>query len=381
MKSWDSTRQGLFSDKAFLVLVVAVSLAFAWIVWPFFGAVFWATVLAILFAPLYRRLLRSLRRRRTLAALTTLLIILVMVILPSALIGSMLLHEAFGAYNRAQSGELSFARYFQQILSAQPEWITNLLQRLGLDSAGAVQERVSSGLVKGVQLLASQALNVGQNALEFFLSLFIMLYLLVFLLRDGSQLSQQIRSALPLPDALQRTLFGKFTNVIRATIKGSVVVAIVQGALGGLIFWFLGINGAVLWAVVMAFLSLLPAVGTGIVWLPVAVYLLATGATWDGVILIANRALAIGLVDNFLRPILVGKETHMPDYLWPYSANAPLRSSRYGRLMNGWRTFGPDCVIRRSTATRSSLVALTRRPDFAGPGGSTTISIGHWPSV
>ena len=169
--------------------------------------------------------------------------------------------------------------------------------------------------MKGLQLFASQALNVGQNALEFFVGLFIMLYLLFFLLRDGSELSQQIRSAMPLPDELQQTLFGKFTNVIRATIKGSVVVAIVQGALGGLIFWFLGIKAAVLWAVVMAFLSLLPAVGTAIVWFPVAVYLLATGATWDGIILIAYGVLVIGLVDNILRPILVGKDTQMPDYV------------------------------------------------------------------
>ena len=197
----------------------------------------------------------------------------------------------------------------------QPDWVTNPLERWGLNSVSAVQERLSSGLTKGMQLLATQALNVGQNALEFFVGLFIMLYLLFFLLRDGSQLSQRIRSALPLPDELQRNLFAKFTNVIRATIKGSVVVAIVQGALGGLIFWFLGINAAVLWAVVMAFLSLLPAVGTGIVWLPVAVYLLATGATWDGVILIAYGVLVIGLVDNFLRPILVGKDTQMPDYV------------------------------------------------------------------
>ena len=163
-----------------------------------------------------------------------------------------------------QSGELSSARYFQHVLGAQPDWVTNLLQRLGLDSVGAVQERLSLGFMKGLQLFASQALNVGQNALEFFVGLFIMLYLLFFLLRDGSELSQQIRSAMPLPDELQRTLW-PVTNVIRATIKGSVVVAIVQGALGGLIFWFLGIKAAVLWAVVMAFLSLLPAVGTAIV--------------------------------------------------------------------------------------------------------------------
>ena len=315
MTSRNSTGQGLFSDKPFLVLVVGVSIAFAWIVWPFFGAVLWATVLAILFSPVYRRLLGPMRQRRTLAALTTVMIILVMVILPSALIGAMLLHEALGVYDRVQSGELSFARHFQQVLGAQPDWVTNLLQRLGLDSVGAVQERLSSGFMKGLQLFASQALNVGQNALEFFVGLFIMLYLLFFLLRDGSELSQQIRSAMPLPDELQQTLFGKFTNVIRATIKGSVVVAIVQGALGGLIFWFLGIKAAVLWAVVMAFLSLLPAVGTAIVWFPVAVYLLATGATWDGIILIAYGVLVIGLVDNILRPILVGKDTQMPDYV------------------------------------------------------------------
>ncbi len=353
MKSWDSTHQGLFSDKAFLVLVVAVSLAFVWIVWPFFGAVFWATVLAILFAPLYRQLLRSMRQRRTLAAVTSVLIILVMVILPSALIGAMLLHEAFGVYNRVQSGELSFARYFQQVLGAQPDWVTNLLQRLGLDSAGAVQERVSSGFVKGAQLLASQALNVGQNALEFFISLFIMLYLLFFLLRDGSQLSRQIRSALPLPDELQRTLFGKFTNVIRATIKGSVVVAIVQGALGGLIFWFLGVHAPVLWAVVMAFLSLLPAVGTAIVWLPVALYLLATGATWDGVILIAYGVLVIGLVDNILRPILVGKDTKMPDYV-------VLISTLGGIVVFGLNGFVIGPVIAAMFIAVWSVVAASR---------------------
>ena len=349
----NSTSQALLSDKPFLVLVAAISLAFAWIVWPFFGAVLWATVLAILFSPLYRRLLARMRQKRTLAALVTLLIILVMVILPAALIGAMLLHEALGVYERVHSGELSFARYFQQVLGAQPGWITNLLQQLGLDNVGAVQERLSSGFMKGLQLLASQALNVGQNALEFFVGLFIMLYLLFFLLRDGSELSRQIKRGMPLPDDLQQTLFSKFTNVIRATIKGSVVVAIVQGALGGLIFWFLGIKAAVLWAVVMAFLSLLPAVGTGIVWLPVAVYLLATGETWDGVILIAYGVLIIGLVDNILRPILVGKDTKMPDYV-------VLISTLGGIAVFGFNGFVIGPVIAAMFIAVWSLVAASR---------------------
>ena len=92
-------------------------------------------------------------------------------------------------------------------------------------------------------------------------------------------------------------------------------MAATQGALGGLIFWFLGIQGALLWGVLMAFLSLLPAIGAALVWAPVAIYFLVTGAIWQGVVLTLFCVLVIGLVDNILRPQLVGKDTKMPDYI------------------------------------------------------------------
>lgn len=315
MKPPSSANVRALQDKTFLLLLVAVSLAFAWILWPFYGAVFWATILAILFTPLYRRLSARMRQRRTLAALATLTIILVMVILPSAVITALLLQEAFGVYERMQSGELNFGRYLQQVLDALPAWATGLLDRFGLTSLGAVQEKFSAGLTKGIQFFAAQALNIGQNTFEFIVSFFIMLYLLFFLLRDGGGLAGRIRDAIPLDEELQRNLSSKFTNVTRATIKGNIVVAIVQGALGGLIFWFLDIRAALLWAVLMAFLSLLPAVGSALVWLPVAIYFLLTGAAWQGLVLIAYGVLVIGLVDNVLRPMLVGKDTRMPDYV------------------------------------------------------------------
>jgi predicted PurR-regulated permease PerM len=107
----------------------------------------------------------------------------------------------------------------------------------------------------------------------------------------------------------------KFAIVIRATVKGNIIVAIVQGALGGLIFWFLNIHAALLWGMLMALLSLLPAVGSALVWLPVALYLLLSGSVWQGLVLMAYGALVIGLIDNLLRPILVGKDTRMPDYV------------------------------------------------------------------
>jgi predicted PurR-regulated permease PerM len=315
MQSPHSVNLPGLEDKTFLFLIIAVSLAFVWILWPYSGAVFWATVLAIVFAPLYRRLSRSMRQRRTLAALTTLMIILMIVILPLTLVGALLLQEGFSLYERIQSGELNVGEYFQQVFGALPAWITDLLDRFGLTNLRIMQERLSSSFMKASQFLATQALNIGQNTFDFIVNLFIVLYLLFFLLRDGDGLSRRIKEAIPLHPEQQRDLFNKFTTVIRATVKGNIVVAVVQGALGGLIFWFLGVRAPVLWAVLMVFLSLLPAVGAGLVWFPVAIYFLATGATWQGIVLIAYGVLVIGLVDNVLRPILVGKDTKMPDYV------------------------------------------------------------------
>lgn len=302
-------------DKTFLLLIIAVSLAFAWILWPFSGAVFWATVLAIMFVPLYRRLSGAMRQKRTLAALATVIIVLMMVILPLALMAALLVQEGVGVYERIRSGELNIGQYFQQVFSALPAWVTHLLDRFGLTNFDAMQERLSASLMQGSQFLATQAFNIGQNTFDFIVNLFIVLYLLFFLLRDGDDLFKLIKDAIPLRAEQQRELFDKFRTVIRATVKGNIVVAVVQGALGGLIFWFLGVHAAVLWGVLMAFLSLLPAVGAGLVWLPVAIYFLVTGALWQGVVLIAFGVLVIGLVDNILRPILVGKDTKMPDYV------------------------------------------------------------------
>jgi predicted PurR-regulated permease PerM len=302
-------------DKTFLLLLLLVSLAFLWVLWPFYGAVFWGAILALMFSPLFLRLLKKMPKKRTLAALLTVSIILVLVILPVGFISALLAQEAASVYQRVESGELSVSRYFQQVFDALPAWITGLLERSGLNNLGLIQARVSDSLAKGSQFIATQALGIGQNAFDFLVSFFIMLYLLFFFLRDGAALSRRIREAIPMEADIKRNLFSKFTTVIRATVKGNIAVAMLQGALGGLIFWFLGIHAPVLWGTLMAFLSLLPAVGAALVWIPVAIYFLAIGAIWQGVVLIAFGVLVIGLVDNILRPVLVGKDTKMPDYV------------------------------------------------------------------
>jgi predicted PurR-regulated permease PerM len=256
-----------------------------------------------------------LRHRRTAAALLTLLTVLVIGILPLAMLTGALAREAAGVYEQLQSGELKPARYFHGVFEALPGWMTALLDRFGLGSFDVLQRRLAAALAQGSQFIATQALSIGQNTFEFVAELFITLYLAFFLIRDGDRLAHVMRRAVPLAPQHKQELLDKFTTVIRATVKGNLLVAAIQGAMGGLAFWFLGVRGALLWAVVMAFLSLLPALGAALVWLPVAIYFFATGAIWQSIALTVYGVLVIGLVDNLLRPVLVGKDTRMPDYL------------------------------------------------------------------
>ena len=301
--------------QGFLLLLTAVTLAFAWVLYPFYGAVLWAVVVAVLFAPVYRRLLQAMQGRPSLAAAVTVLIIIAMVILPLVLIAASLVQEASSLFAKIQSGEYNFGSYLQRIFDALPAWATGLLERLNLADFSALREKLTSGLVKGGQILAPQALSIGMNTFDFVIRLGIMLYLLFFLLRDGRAMAERIREAIPLRGEQKAALFTRFADVVRATVKGGILVAMAQGTLGGIAFWFLGIHAALLWAVLMAFLSLIPAIGATLVWLPVAIYFLATGAIWQGIGLILYGVLVIGLVDNLLRPFLVGKGSKLPDYV------------------------------------------------------------------
>ena len=140
----------VLDDKTFLILVIAISIAFAFVLWPFFGGIFWATVLAIIFAPLHRWLTDRMGRRRTPAALATVAIILLIVILPAAAITAALVRESIGVYARIQSGELDFARMFDQVWAVLPSWMTRALQALGLTELGDLQLKLSEGLSKEI---------------------------------------------------------------------------------------------------------------------------------------------------------------------------------------------------------------------------------------
>lgn len=301
--------------RTLILLLVLVTLAFGWILLPFYGAVFWAVVLAVVFSPLQRRLALRIGGRGNLSALITLSVCLLVAILPVFCIAALLVQQGADIYQRLDSGELDVGVYVARVREVLPAVLQHQLDRFGLNDFDGLRDRIVSGAMQGSQFIATQAFSIGQDTFQVVIGFFLMLYLLFFFLRDGLDIVRGIRMAVPLADHHKRRLQIKFTRVVRATVKGNVVVAAIQGTLGGLIFWVLDIPSALLWGVLMAFLSLLPALGSGIIWAPVAAYLLLSGNTWQGVVLALFGVLVIGMVDNVLRPILVGKDTRMPDYL------------------------------------------------------------------
>lgn len=305
--------QDAMEMRTFILLLLVASLGFLWLLKPFFGPIFWACAIAIIFHPLQQKILARYPARRNLSAVFTLLLCVVIVVLPLIMIITSAVNEGLYVYQRVERGEISPAQYVEKFEAAFPQF-ENFLNNFGIELSG-LRESIADAAMSSSQFLARYALSIGQNAFTFVLHLCLMLYLTFFMLRDGNKLIDLLVRALPLGDARERLLFAKFAEVTRATVKGNLVIAVIQGSLGGFIFWVLGIPGALLWAVSMAIVSLIPAVGPALIWGPVAIYLFAVGETVDALILVGFGALVIGLIDNILRPILVGRDTKMPDYI------------------------------------------------------------------
>jgi predicted PurR-regulated permease PerM len=300
-------------SRVFVVLVLATTVFFLWMVRVFLVPVFWAAVFAVLFQPLFLWLKRRLRGRRTLAALVTTLAVVFAVLVPSALLLAAVAQQALWLYNRIASGEANL----QAPIDFVERHLPTLTAFLGEYGVGVAQLRVSleGAAIFGTQYIATRALAFGQNVLFAAIFFLLMLYLLFFFFRDGDRILRGSMRALPMGDLREKRLLAKFAQVARATVKGTLVVAVVQGVLGGVLFSLVGIQAAVFWGVMMGILSILPAVGPMLVWLPAAVILFATGAVWQGLVVVLCGILIVSMVDNLLRPILVGRETQMPDYL------------------------------------------------------------------
>jgi len=302
-------------DGGFLVLLLAITAVFAWLILPFFGAIVWGVIVAILFRPIYLRLERLLGGWPNTAAALCILLIVALVVLPALLLGFSLVQEAANLYLQLQTGEIEPAEMIERVRKSLPGWADQMIVSSGWTDLERARSMVGTSLASVLQNIASRALWFGQGALQLLAALGVMLYLVFFLLRDGEIIADKVRQALPLRPSIRDRLIRHFIVVTRATMKGTIVVSVVQGIVGGIIFWMLGMEAPILWGLLMGFFSLLPAVGTGIVWVPVAAYLLITGSVTEGLILVFCGLFVIGLIDNILRPILVGHDTRMPEFV------------------------------------------------------------------
>ena len=295
----------------FVALLLAVSLAFFWLIRSFMQPIFWAVALGIVVYPLHARLQQRLHNRKALAAIISVVAVVIVVILPLIGLAAAVANEGAALYDRMQAGGIDslYARIQQRLPQAAA-----LIERVGIDPA-RLEEQAQQAAVTVTRTIAERALSIGSGTLRGTVFFFLMLYLLFFFLRDGPRILDALVRALPLGDQRERHLFGRFAEVSRATIKGTVVVGIVQGTIGGIAFAVLGLGAPVLWGTVMALLSILPVVGTALVWLPAAIVLFVNGQIFGGLALIFVGVFVIGLVDNLLRPVLVGRDTQLPDYV------------------------------------------------------------------
>ncbi len=298
--------------KSFLWLLVLVSLAFLVLLFPFLGIIFWSVAITIIFSPLQDYFVK-LTKSPNIAALITLLVVTVIVVIPFLFIASAFLEQGLAVYQGLTSGKININAYFERIKESFP-LVQEYMTRFNINPE-SIQSKLAELVIFLSKYIGQQAMAIGAETVNIIAQLGLLLYIAFFTLRDKKFIIHILHKALPLGDKREAILFQKISEVTKATINGSLVVAIVQGTLGGIIFWYLEIQAPILWGGVMTLLSLVPMIGAGLVWGPVAIYLFATSHMQSALILTAFGVGVIGLVDNVLRPILVGRDTRLPDYL------------------------------------------------------------------
>lgn len=306
-------KESLAQKIFFGLLLLVVTAAFIWLIRGFLQPIFWAVALGIVFYPMHLKILNITGQRVSLASGISLVLVLLLAILPLAGVTAAVAQEATELYERVRSGDIDLTRTLDWLTQQLPI-VATALESLGIEP-DKLKSQLSSIALRSSQFVTTSIFALGQNTLRIGVMFFLMLYLLFFMLRDGKAILQAIVHASPLGDEKEHELLDRFAEVSRATIKGTLVIGLVQGTIGAIAFALMGFGSPVLWGVVMALLSIVPAVGPALVWVPAAIFLFVNGQIALGLVMVVVGVVFIGLADNLLRPILVGRDTKMPDYL------------------------------------------------------------------
>jgi predicted PurR-regulated permease PerM len=301
------------AQRRFLIaVVIGVTILFLWMVRSFLIALLMAAIFSAMTRPLYRRMTRWCRGRAGLAAGLTVVVLIVAVGLPMSGFVTLVVAQAIDITEAARP-------WVERQITAPGAWGRlveqfPLLARIvppGTDVAAKLGEFATSV----GEFLANSMVDVTRGTAAFFLQLFVMLYAMYFFLVGGRVTLDRIIAVIPLDEDTSRALVAQFVSVTRAVLKGSLIIGMIQGVMAGGAFWIAGIQGWAFWTTIMIVMSVIPAIGSALVWIPAVIYLLLNGDVMAGVLLAIWCAAVVGSVDNFLRPILIGRDTKMPDLL------------------------------------------------------------------
>ncbi|MHB8136937.1 MAG: AI-2E family transporter [Smithellaceae bacterium] len=300
-----------FPKLIFLILLVSVTLLFGHVLKPFFFAIFWAVLLAAIFAPLYQWLHRKLKNPNLCAGLT-LMAVLITLILPVGLILVLLVGESLDIYNSINSNGSIWMNSLNSTFNALGQHPLlasfNLDQQFIMDKSVELLKFITNFLVKNLSAFTG-------NTIVFFVEFAVMIYCLFYFLRDGDRLIDTISRYMPVDQRHIDAFISEFLITAKAALKFTFVIGGIQGFLGGLIFYITGVERALVWAVLMIGLSIVPAIGNSIIWVPAGVIMLLLGHVWQGIAILVFGAVVISSVDNLLRPILLGQDIQMHSLL------------------------------------------------------------------
>ncbi|MBK1645712.1 AI-2E family transporter [Thiocapsa imhoffii] len=304
--------QDVATKSIVLVMAFGITLLFLAMIQKFLMALFLAAIFSALARPLFLRLETRFGGRRHLASAATLAVMVILVLLPLTLLIGVVIAQAIeisAVVTPWVKAQLASPDSFSEGLRRLPFYEELLpLRNLLLEQVGEAVSITSKFIVGGLSSLTIGTLN-------FFLMSFVILYSMYFLQMDGDRVVERILYYLPLKAADERIMLQKFTSVTRATIKGTLVIGLLQGGLAGIAFAVAGIDNWVFWGTLMVVLSIIPAVGAALVWIPACIVLAFQGQVMTALLLGLFCALVVGSLDNILRPILVGRDTQMHELM------------------------------------------------------------------
>ena len=304
-----------FKNLTFFTALILTTIGFLYLIKPFFYPIFWAAIIAGIFYPIFKKI-KSKTKYASLSSLITILVVLVIIIIPVALLSSLILRESLSLYTSLSDNQGPIVSTVKNVIG----WVQNnpITDRLNID-----EQQVTAKLTDVAKIVAdlvfTAAKNLTQNSLTFLIMFVIMFYALFFFLKDGEKILKRLAHISPLGDAHEIIMYKKFTSTVRAVLKGTLIVGAIQGFLGGVLFYIAGIEGALIWGIIMMLFSVVPGFGSYVVWLPAAIIMFILGNIWQGVLLVVVGAAVISTIDNFLRPVLVGKDTQMHPLLILFS--------------------------------------------------------------